>query len=90
MIGPVQSVLNGGTAFEAITHSPAAVTFFVMSGVEHLYDVLVSPMSAKPPIKVCFPPSPREKEATAQATPREDGTQTCSLRKERVCYKRAI
>ena len=40
--GPVQSVLNGGTAFEAITHSPAAVTFFVMSGVEHLYDVLIS------------------------------------------------
>jgi len=41
MIGPVQSVLNGGTAFEAITHT-AAVTFFVMSGVEHLYDVLIS------------------------------------------------
>ena len=33
VIGPVQSVLNGGTAFEAITHSPAAVTLFVMSGV---------------------------------------------------------
>jgi hypothetical protein len=42
VIGPLQSVLNGGTAFEAITHSPAAVTFFVMSGVEHLYDVLIS------------------------------------------------
>ena len=42
VVGPVQSVLNGGTAFEAITHSPAAVTFFVMSGVEHLYDVLIS------------------------------------------------
>jgi len=41
VIGPLQSVLNGGTAFEAITHSPAAVTFFLMSGVEHLYDVLI-------------------------------------------------
>ena len=41
VIVPVQSVLNGGTALEAITHSPAAVTFFVMSGVEHLYDVLI-------------------------------------------------
>jgi hypothetical protein len=42
VIGPLQSVLNGGTAFEAITYSPAAVTFFVMSVVEHLYDVLIS------------------------------------------------
>jgi len=42
VIGPVQSVLNGGTTFEAITHSLAAVMFFVMSGVERLYDVLIS------------------------------------------------
>ena len=34
--------MHGGTAVEAITHSPAAVTFYVMSGVEHLYDVLIS------------------------------------------------
>jgi hypothetical protein len=36
------SSMHGGTAVEAITHSPAAVTFYVMSGVEHLYDVLIS------------------------------------------------
>ena len=44
--------------------------------------------SAKPPTKVCLtsPPSPREKEATAQATHRGDGYQT-SLREEQVCHK---
>jgi len=42
-------------------------------------------------IKVCLasPFSPREKEATAQATHRGDGYQT-SLRKEQVCFKRTI
>lgn len=36
------SVLNVGTAVKAITHSPAAVRFYIMSEVEHLYDVLIS------------------------------------------------
>jgi len=59
--------------------------------LKHGLQVWVTNLSAKPPHKGVFnvSSSPREKEATAQATHRGDGYQT-SLRKERVCYKRAI
>ena len=42
VVGPLCSVLNPGTAMEATVYSPAAATFFVMRGVGHLCDVMVS------------------------------------------------
>ena len=45
--GPLICVLNKGAQAECKTHSPAATRFYVVQGVEHMYDVLLSTHVAK-------------------------------------------